>query len=156
MQLTTKDKVYCVMRLIFGAFLIYQFGFIIGTILFALAFEAVGLIANSVFGLEPLSVMDAIFMLDHEKNRSYIVLVLLFEKFNAEEFAAHFFKRLPQVSKRLRCVTQKIGGLFFFKELTDAEFSGIRNQICVVDKKEWTKDALTEHWNYEMNVDIPI
>jgi len=73
MKYELTDFLYFLFRAFQILFLIYYFGFINGLILAYLKKNLISLVLNHVFGLEPLSAVDELFIFDNERNVCNIV-----------------------------------------------------------------------------------
>jgi len=68
-----------------------------------------------------MSPFDAICLFDDQKNRANPVLCLVFDKFDYEEMKNYLLEKTKAIS-RGRSKIVKIFGLFYFKQMSDAEW----------------------------------
>ena len=99
---------------------IYFFGWIIGFIVWNVAYMIIEKLLKVFMNLEMMSAADEQFFGDDHRNTLNIVSYQKYEKFNAQEVAQTIMQRSCQF-KRLKSKVVKFLGKYMFEEMTDEE-----------------------------------
>ena len=99
---------------------VYFFGWILGFIVWNIAYLVIEKMLKVFLNLEMMSAADESFFVDDDRNTLNIVSYQRYEKFNSQEVAQAIMRRACQFT-RLKSKVVKFLGKYMFEEMTDEE-----------------------------------
>jgi hypothetical protein len=138
MELTSWDIFFSLLRLAVCFSLMYWQGLVIGILVSFAIYEVINTVMYYGLGYQPMKNMDSIFMLDHERNRSFVIVPYVHEKFKDIQALKTYMHTEYGKEERLRCVNKKFAGIHYFRRLNDKEFLAIKDEYVNIIKKEMT------------------
>ena len=103
------------------ACLIAHSGWLYGLVCYFLLMQAYYLALRVALKMEPLAALDEFFLLDNEKNRANIMVVVKTDKVPDYERLRSIIIKLAMQHPRLKHKLTKLGGQYFFEEMSAAE-----------------------------------
>ena len=117
----TDFAIQALRQVLLPACLVLHSGWLYGLALYYLLMHAYYLALRVLWKLEPLAALDEFFLLDNEKNRANIVVVIKSNKVPDYERLRSIIINLTIKHPRLKHKLRKMGGQYFFEEIGGAE-----------------------------------
>lgn len=127
----------------------------------AISFVALAIIRKSFtllvgccLGLEPMSLYDALMMIDTPVSRANIIGATRFEKYEADEMRTYLEERLAKLP-RCRSKVYKLCGVWWFKKMSEKEYDSKKDAIFKTVDNVHTDKQLNEFMCQEQKVRDP-